>query len=128
MPTKYNVIPKRNPRNPTAPQRYYPSVVTGGRLTLRQLARQISEMSTVSTMDTMAVLEGLLTVIPREITNGNIVELGEFGSFRLRVQSEGADTANAVNASYITNIKPLFAPGKEFKKTLNNAEFEKASS
>ncbi len=128
MPTKYNVIPKRNPRDPNAPPKYYPSVVAGGRITLRQLARQIAEISTVSTVDTVAVLEALLTIIPREIADGNIVELGDFGSFRLRVQSNGADTAEAVSAGNITNVKPLFAPGKEFKKALNNTDFEKAAS
>ena len=128
MPTKFNVVAKRNPSDPTAPAKYYPSVVSGGRITLRQLARQISDISTVSSLDTMAVLEGLLTIIPREIADGNIVELGDFGSFRLRVQSEGSATAEAVNATHITNIKPLFSPGKKKKKTLNNADFEKASS
>ena len=87
MPTKYNVISRRNPLDPQAPHKFYPSVVSGGRITLRQLARQISEISTVSTVDTMAVLEALLTIIPREIADGNIVELGEFGSFRLRIQA-----------------------------------------
>jgi len=125
MPTKYNVISRRNPLDPQAPHKFYPSVVSGGRITLRQLARQISEISTVSTVDTMAVLEALLTIIPREIANGNIVELGDFGSFRLRIQADGSLTAETVNATNITNIKPLFSPGKEFKKALNNAEFQK---
>lgn len=128
MPTKYNVIPKRNPRDPNAPPKYYPSVVAGGRITLRQLARQIAEISTVSTVDTMAVLEGLLTIIPREIADGNIVELGDFGSFRLRIKSEGAETAGSVTANSIINILPRFVPGKEFKQVLNTARFEKASS
>ncbi len=79
----------------------------------------------MSSVDTTAVLEALLTIIPREIANGNIVELGDFGSFRLRVQSTGAETAEAVSAKSITNVKPLFAPGKEFKKALSNADFVK---
>lgn len=128
MPTKYNVIPKRNPRDPNAPPKYYPSVVTGGRVTLRDLADQIAEISTVSSIDTMAVLEALLKIIPREIAKGNIVELGGVGSFRVRVKSEGSDTAEEVNATNITNILPRFVPGKDFKKALNNAEFQKASS
>ena len=45
--------------------------------------------------------------------------------FRLRIQADGSLTAETVNATNITNIKPLFSPGKEFKKALNNAEFQK---
>jgi hypothetical protein len=40
----------------------------------------------------------------------------------------GHKTAGDVNANNITNIKPLFAPGKEFKKVLNNTDFVKARS
>lgn len=128
MPTKYNVIPKRNPRDPNAPPKYYPSVVTGGRVTLRDLADEIAEISTVSSIDMLAVLEALLKIIPREIAKGNIVELGGVGSFRVRIKSEGSDTAEEVNATNITNILPRFVPGKDFKKALNDAEFQKASS
>jgi hypothetical protein len=64
--------------------------------------------------------------MPTKYADGNIVELGDFAS--LWILSDGADTAEAVNASNISNILPRFVPGKEFKKTLNNTDFEKASS
>ena len=86
MSTKYTVIARRKPGDPTAPEKYYPSVKSSGRITLRQLSKQIAEISTVSSVDTLAVLEALLTLIPREISNGNIVNLGDFGTFRLRIQ------------------------------------------
>jgi len=97
-----------------------------GRKTLRQMAERISQISTVSTADTMAVLEALLTTIPDELAAGNIVELGDFGNFWLRSDSEGADTAEAVRASQINSVLPRFNPGKEFKKVLDAIEFEKA--
>jgi predicted histone-like DNA-binding protein len=128
MSVKYNVISRGNPANPEAPAKYYPSVQSSGRITLRELSKQIAEISTVSTVDTMAVLEGLLTIIPRQISNGNIVELGDFGSFRLRVQSEGSDTPEEVKASNVKRVMPRFTPGKEFKQVLNNTEFVKDGS
>ena len=36
-----------------------------------------------------AVLEAIVWIVPKEVANGNIVELGDFGSFRLRIKSEG---------------------------------------
>lgn len=96
-------------------------------MTLRNLADQIADISTVSSLDTLAVLEGLLKIIPREIAKGNIVELGDLGSFRVRIKSEGSDTAEEVNATNIVNILPHFVPGKLFKKTLRMADFEKGS-
>jgi nucleoid DNA-binding protein len=41
----------------------------------------IARMSTISTADTMAMLEAFLTVVPDLLTEGKIVELGEFGTF-----------------------------------------------
>ncbi|MCA9927257.1 MAG: HU family DNA-binding protein [Anaerolineales bacterium] len=125
MTVKYKVISRKNPSDLTAPPKYYPSVNAGGRLRLRQLAKRIAEISTVSSVDTMAVLEGLLTVLPQEIINGNIVELGDFGSFWLRIKSEGSETAEEVSAQNILNTLPKFTPGKEFKQVLQTVEFRK---
>ena len=126
MTVKYNVVERGNPSNPAAPKKFYPSIESSGRKTLRQMAERISQISTVSTADTMAVLEALLTTIPDELAAGNIVELGDFGNFWLKSNSEGADTAEAVRATQINTVLPRFIPGKEFKKVLDAIEFEKA--
>ncbi len=75
----------------------------------------------------MAVLEALLTVIPQELSRGNIVELGDFGNFWLRTSTDGADTANTVRATQITGVLPRFNAGKEFKKVLDSIDFVKTS-
>ncbi|MFN8413663.1 MAG: HU family DNA-binding protein [Anaerolineales bacterium] len=125
MSVKYNVVERGNPSNREAPKKFYPSIASTGRKTLRQLAGRISEISTVSSADTMAVLEALLTVIPQELASGNVVELGDFGNFWLKANSEGADTADAVRATQITTLLPRFNAGKEFKKVLATVEYEK---
>jgi len=89
MTVKFNIVPKKDPRNLEAPPKYYPTVVSTGRSDLREIAKRIAAMSTVSSVDTMAVLEAFLMVIPRELAEGNIVELGELGSFRLTVLASG---------------------------------------
>ena len=59
--------------------------------------------------------------------NIRIIELGDFGSFRLRIQNEGAGTPEEVTAHNIKKVLPLFSPGKEFKQVLANTEFSKAA-
>lgn len=125
MTVKFNVVERGNPANREAPKKFYPSVASSGRKTLRQMAGRISQISTVSSTDTMAVLEALLNVIPEELAAGNIVELGDFGNFWLKANSEGSDTPEQVRASNITNLLPRFNPGKEFKKVLATVEYEK---
>lgn len=126
MTVKFNVIQRGNPADPQAPKKFYPSIGSSGRKTLRQLAGQIAQISTVSSADTMAVLEALLTVIPQELADGNIVELGDFGSFWLKANSKGAETAAEVRAAQIETLLPRFNAGKEFKKVLAGIEFDKA--
>jgi len=125
MSVKYNVVERPNPRDPGAPKKFYPSIQSSGRKSLRELTRRITQMCTVSSPDTMAVLESMLMVIPEELAAGNIVELGDFGSFWLRNNAEGATEADQVSASQVTNVLPRFIPGKEFKKALAAVDFEK---
>ncbi len=127
MTVKYNVVERGNPSNREAPKKFYPSIASTGRKTLRQLAGRISEISTVSSTDTMAVLEALLTVIPQELAAGNIVELGDFGNFWLKATSEGVETADAVRAAQISTLLPRFNAGREFKKVLATVEYEKGT-
>ena len=126
MAVKFNVVSRGNPSNPAAPKKFYPSIESSGRKTARQLAEHISQFSTVSRVDTIAVIEALLTVIPQELAAGNIVQLGDFGSFWLRTSSDGAETEEAVRANQIKSVLPRFSPGKEFKTILRNIEFHKA--
>ena len=125
MPIKYSVIPRKTPQHPEDPPKYYPSIQSSGKLTLRQLAQRMAAISTLSTIDTMAAIEAFLQVVPQELADGNIVDLGDFGSFWLRASATGTEAQEDVNKSQFVSIKPLFRPGKEFKKVLDTVEFKK---
>jgi predicted histone-like DNA-binding protein len=122
---KFNVVERGNPGNPEAPKKFYPSIQSSGRVTTRELAEQASQMSTLTTMDMMAAIESFLTIVPRELAKGNIVELGDFGNFWLRSSTEGTETAAEVRGNQVLSVLPRFIPGKEFKRMLDSAEFEK---
>jgi len=128
MKPKFNVIARINPQDRTAAPRYYPSVVTNGRVNERELASMIADNSTLTTVDVVAVIEALLQMIPRLLAEGYIVELGQLGSFRTRIRSTGEDSPELVTASNIIKIMPYFVAGKLFKKVLQVASFEKARS
>lgn len=126
MSVKYNVVERANPSNREAPKKFYPSIESSGRVITREVAEMAAQRSTLSTMDMMAAIESFLEIIPEQLAKGNIVELGDFGSFWLKSNSEGADTAEEVRATQINTLLPRFMPGKEFKKVLDAVEFEKA--
>ncbi len=127
MSVKFNIVERGNPSNPQAPKKYYPSIQSSGRITTRELAEMAAERSTLSTMDMMAVIEGFLTIIPQQLAKGNIVELGDFGSFWLKTTCDGTGTADDVRANQITNILPRFRPGRKFKDVLKTVEYVKGA-
>ena len=88
-------------------------------------ARPLAEISTVSSIDTLAVLESLLQVLPRHLLDSKIIRLGDFGSFRISLSSSGADTAENFTKSMIKGVKLLFRPGKQITDELKQAEFVK---
>ena len=115
MSVKYNVIPRKDPRNLESPPKFYPSVVSSGHTGLREITGvSIGKFSTVSSVDTLAVLEALLSVVPEELARGQIVELGDLGSFRLTIETIGAATEGEVNAANIAAAHVRFTPGKLF--------------
>jgi predicted histone-like DNA-binding protein len=109
MAIKYVTVPHKIPSKPDEPVLYFPRVKASGEITLREIAQDISNQSTLSPIDIIAVLEALLLVIPRHISEGKIVRLGEFGSFHLSIKAEGSEDLADVSASKITSHKLIFS-------------------
>ncbi|MBE0424863.1 MAG: HU family DNA-binding protein [Lutibacter sp.] len=124
---KYSLKERINPIDLTAQNKLYPIKQAQEELTLRDFAKRISRESTVSMMDAMAVLEGLLQIIPDEIANGKIIKLGEFGTFRTTLSAEGVDTAESFTVSKIKRLNVRFRPAREFRNLLANVKYEKVS-
>jgi len=126
MAVQYGVVQRPNPNDPSAPKKYYAVARSSGDTTLRVLAEEISAISTVSTIDTLAVLESLLQVIPNHLLSGRIVRLGDFGAFRLTLESEGADTEENFSKALIKRVRLNFRPGQLIAKALKTADYQKA--
>lgn len=126
MTVKFNIVERGKPGDPAAPKKFYASVKASGRVTMRDLAETAARESTLSTMDMMAAYESLIALIPLELARGNVVELGDFGNFWLRISSEGCETAEEVNESKIKKVLPRFNPGMKFKEILKTLRFTKA--
>ncbi|MEI6062269.1 MAG: HU family DNA-binding protein [Bacteroidota bacterium] len=125
MAVNFKAVPKKNPSKQDDPPKYYAQVVSSGEMSMRQVAKQISAISTVSTTDTVAVIEAFLEVVPQTLADGKIVRLGDFGSFSLTLSSEGVADAASLGAKDITRVNVKFRPGKEFAKVIDTIEFTK---
>ena len=126
MPVKYIVVPHKIPSKPNEPLAYYPRLKSSGEISLREIAKDIAQESTVSPGDTMAVIESLLQNIPRYLAQGYIVRLGELGSFYLSIQAEGSPDPESVNRYKIKRNKLHFRAGKLVKQMLKHLDYRKA--
>lgn len=127
MPVPFKAVARVNPADRTQPPLYYAQPVKRGTLTLRQLAKRASDMSSITVMDALSVIESLVQIIPEELGEGNIVRLGEFGSFSLSIKCEPAETPEALKSPSINGAKIIFRPGKIVKEKLEVISYEKVS-
>jgi len=125
MPITFNVIQKRNPQDPDAPQKFYADIVGNGETTLADLAKYASTVSTVSKADILAVLESTFSKIADDVADGKIVYVGEYFTLQAGGSSEGRDTAAEVNSSSIESVRTIFRPGKMIKDALKLSTFQK---
>ena len=123
---KYKLVEKSNPRDLTAPKKFYASHVLSGKKTLGNISRDIEDISSLSRGDISNVLQNLVDQIPKYLLDGQTVSLGELGTLRLTLSSEGAEKAKDFKASMIKNVKIVFTPGKMLKEEMAKAGFQKA--
>ena len=113
------------PGEKDAAKKYYAVAKSNGTSGLKHLCKMIAARSTVSSADVKAVLDNLNFVMDMELQEGRIVQLGEFGNFRLSVSSDGVDDEKAFDNSLLRKPKIIFTPGKELRETKATTDFTK---
>lgn len=94
-------------------ERYYPvAVLTDRPMETDEIAQQISEASTVSKADVVAVLAALPTVMARGMDAGRSVHLQDIGRFRYTIATKkgGQATAKEVTANDVDHTRVHFTP------------------
>jgi predicted histone-like DNA-binding protein len=124
----YSLIQKVNPRDLEAPRKYYAVKQPQGNVTVWELAARISRESMLGIIETTAVIEALLQSIPELLAEGKLVQLGEFGSYRLTLSSEGAESPETFNVGMITSPNLIFRAGREFQDKLSQVKYSRANN
>ncbi|MCU7560963.1 DNA-binding protein [Riemerella anatipestifer] len=126
MPIKYKVIQKGQPGVAGGGEKkYYASANVVSEKTLAGLIKDIEKISTVSGADIRAVLYALVDVMQSSLADGQIIRLGELGSMRVSISSEGKAKEEEVTSAAIKNAKVVFTPGSDLKKMLATLSYEK---
>ena len=89
----------------------YAIAKTSGTSDLNKLCKLICSRSTLSSADV-------------KVSSGNVVQLGEFGNFRMSINSEGTNTPEDFDATKIKGARIIFFPGSALRTTRNEVNFE----
>ena len=124
---KYRIIERAHPGNPKAPKKQYASPVNAGKLTIKDLAKDIASRTSLTRGDVENVLISFLEGVPTYLKIGMSVKLGDFGTLRLNIKSESVEEGKKYDASKIKGVKIIFTPSSELKKSLDDVTFEESS-
>jgi predicted histone-like DNA-binding protein len=108
-------------------QKYYAFIKRDRTITLREIVEDITAMSTLTKGDALNAIENFLDLIPKYIRKGHIVNLGQLGTFRINISSNGLDIAEKVTAYSIKGSRVVFSPSAEMKMKLAELRYTRAS-
>ena len=116
------MVQRKNPQKKSE-VKFYASPVNAGKKTLRDIAKDIAGRSSLTRGDIENVLTNFMECLPSYLRDGFSVQLGEFGTVRLTLSSEGALNEKAFKTE---TIKPrvTFTPGVELKAALRDNSYE----
>jgi len=126
MAIKFKVIERGEPGVAGGgTKKFYASPVMDGEMNLSDMTKAIERICTVSGADIRAVLYAMVDVSVDNLSNGTIIRLGDLGSMRISLSSEGKPTADELKASSIKGASVIFTPGTRIKEMLSSAKFQK---
>lgn len=120
----YKLRPKKLATGKSAGmQKYYAMTAYNGEVTLDNLADKISRYSTLSRVDIIAVITALVDEVGEGVAEGKIVRLGELGTFRLILNSDGVEDVKDFKPTMIKKTRVNFHPGQRIKRVQENIQF-----
>lgn len=121
----YSVSPRINPRDREAAPKFYAHVQARGDVSLREMSERIQQTCTVHKSDVFAVLVALEDVISEALKSGEIVRLGDLGTFQIGISSKGALTEEDYDETLIKKARINFRPGMALVGILSNLSYKK---
>ncbi|MDR0872514.1 MAG: HU family DNA-binding protein [Prevotellaceae bacterium] len=123
---KYKVVERKNPQSPQAQGKFYANPVNAGKFTIKEFSKEIAGRSSLTRGDIENVLTNFLEELPIFLKLGLSVQLGNFGTLRLSLASDGADTPEKFRADMIKGARVIFTPAVELKEALKDISYEEA--
>jgi len=123
MAILYSKIQRANPQDREAAKKWYIIPNRVQQKTEKEIATALTKNTTLSVGEASMVIDELQSVILDFLLDGYTVQMGDWGSFHITLNCEGAETEEACTTNLVTNINIRFLPGKSMKENLAKAVF-----
>lgn len=123
----YSVVPRINPSDKELPPRYYAQAQASGDVSVREMSERIQAACTVTKADVHAVLIALEDVIIDALKGGEIVRLGDLGTFQIGLSGKGAISEEDYEVSLIKKARINFRPGIALAGMLTSLSYTKVA-
>lgn len=123
----YSVVPRKNLLKKDEPVKYYAQAQASGDVEVKEMSKRIEKACTVTRADVMAVLIALEDTIVEGLERGEIVRLGDIGSFQIGLNGKGTEVEEDYTPSLIKRAKVNFRPGEALTEILPGLSFAKVS-
>jgi predicted histone-like DNA-binding protein len=119
----YRKIQRVNPLNRTI-AKWYPVLKSIGVLKTKELAKLMSDETTMNPKEAEMAIYELVKIFKRELKEGKTISIDDFGTFILMAKATGEDTEEAVSANNISGLNVRFRPNAEFKAEIAKSEIK----
>jgi predicted histone-like DNA-binding protein len=123
MGFKYRVKTKKSSLSGND-HKYYAVPIRSGSVDIVQLAKKLSQRSTLSVADVRATIIGLVELIEEHLHQGYSVKLDDLGIFTISASSEGFDNAEDCTPRKVHAKKICFRADVSLKQNLKHIKFE----
>ena len=105
-------------------QLYYGQIRSLKKVSFQKLCDMIAMRSTAFIGDVMLVVEGLLSVMQERLEEGDIIQMGRLGNFRMVAGSKGAATVDDFDTSLFKNARIVYVPGTMLNDIRKSSTYE----
>ena len=116
-------VQRINPAEPDEPKQWYPVQYTTKMVDENEVAMLIADETTLNPMEAAMAIRQLRKVVQRLLLDGKSVKLGDWGTFNITLNTEGAERKEDLTAHNVKRVNINFQPADEMKAAMQKTDF-----
>ena len=127
MSLKYRIVLKRDMSKGAAKddRLFYGQIRSIDKISYKKLCELVAGYGSAKKGEVSLVIDGLLFVLKEQLESGNVVQMGDFGNFRMVAGSKGSQTLKGFDASLFKKGRIVFTPGALLRQFADKPSFDR---